>query len=114
MVAPLMVNGNLLAYIKKTPAADRCLLSIQIAEGLVYLHSSATIHGDLKGLNVLIDGKGTAKLTDFGNVLLEHYSLQFTTTTTKSSHSIRWTAPELLLDEGTYSMEADVYALGMV
>ncbi|KAF8594712.1 kinase-like protein [Ceratobasidium sp. AG-I] len=113
MVSPWMKHGSLPTYLTNEPSADRCLISAQITEGLIYLHSTGTVHGDLKGLNVLVAEDGTPQLTDFGNVLLEHYSLQFTTTGPKSNHSTRWTAPELLLGTGIYSTKADVYALGM-
>ncbi|KAF8595616.1 kinase-like protein [Ceratobasidium sp. AG-I] len=113
MVSPWMENGDIIAYLLKKPDSNRYSLSGQVAEGLVYLHKLGTIHGDLKGLNVLVAHDGTAKLTDFGNVVSEHHSLRFTTTKANPSHSLRWTAPELLLDEGTFSIKADVYALGM-
>ncbi|KAG8686878.1 hypothetical protein FRC08_012290 [Ceratobasidium sp. 394] len=51
-------------------------------------------------------------LTDFGNAVLQEYTLSFTETTQKNSVSARWTAPELL-HGATYNMSADVYALGM-
>jgi serine/threonine protein kinase len=81
--------------------------------------------------NVLVSEQGVAKITDFGNAVLKGHTLQFTTTTSASDFSLRWTvgcpcsyfegfltmdkAPELL--DGTtdtYSQKADVYALGMV
>ncbi|KAF8601625.1 kinase-like protein [Ceratobasidium sp. AG-I] len=112
MVSLWMENGNLPNYLSQNPAADRIKLSAQISEGLAYLHTSGIVHGDLKGLNVLISGDGTPVLTDFGNAVLSNQSLQFTATTSIASVSIRWTAPELL-DASAHSQEADVYALGM-
>jgi mitogen-activated protein kinase kinase kinase len=35
-------------------------------EGLDYLHSKHVIHSDLKGANILFDGKDNVKLSDFG------------------------------------------------
>ncbi|KAF8593357.1 kinase-like protein, partial [Ceratobasidium sp. AG-I] len=117
MISPWMSNGNVMAYLDNHPESDRCILSQQVTEGLVYLHSLGSVRGSIRllfePLNVLIDRNGVAKLTDFGNVIMTTYSLQFTVTKTRASHSLRWTAPELF-DGADCSMQADIYALGMV
>ncbi|KAG8707648.1 hypothetical protein FRC08_000370 [Ceratobasidium sp. 394] len=114
MVSLWMENGNLLLYLAKNPNTDRCRMSTQICDGVSYLHRAdvGIIHGDLKGANVVISSDGTPMLTDFGNAVLQEYTLSFTETTQKNSVSARWTAPELL-HGATYSIPADVYALGM-
>lgn len=38
----------------------------QLLDGLIYLHGNDVVHADLKGSNVLFDGKGNVKLSDFG------------------------------------------------
>lgn len=43
-------------------------VAIQVAWGLEYCHERNVVHRDLKPLNILFDGSGTAKLTDFGAV----------------------------------------------
>ncbi|KAG8740060.1 hypothetical protein FRC10_004780 [Ceratobasidium sp. 414] len=88
---------------------------LKICEGLAYLHRSDIVHGDLKGLNVLVSNDGTPMLADFGNAILRDRTLLFTATTMKTSFSPRWAvrAPEVLVGSSSYSMEADIYALGM-
>ncbi|KAG9084710.1 hypothetical protein FRC06_003933 [Ceratobasidium sp. 370] len=113
MVSPWMKNGTLSQYITRSPNVDRCRLCLGIASGVAYLHGVGTVHGDIKGLNVLVSHDGTPKLIDFGNSRLSSSTLHFTGLQTASIFSTRWTAPELLIDGGIYSMEADVYALGM-
>ncbi|KAG9091698.1 hypothetical protein FRC06_000451 [Ceratobasidium sp. 370] len=113
IVSAWMENGTLPEYIAANPGVNRYQLCIQISTGLAHLHESDTVHGDMKGLNVLISDKGVAKLTDFGNAVLKKHTLEFTGTTSGSKISVRWTAPEVLKGESAYTKEADVYALGM-
>ncbi|KAF8604166.1 kinase-like protein [Ceratobasidium sp. AG-I] len=113
MVSSWMQNGCLLSYLGSYPETDRFRMSTEICEGLAYLHAKSIIHGDLKGLNVLISDDGTPMLADFGNAILQESTLQFTTTTTRYALSARWAAPELTERLGMHSFAADVYALGM-
>lgn len=41
-------------------------MSIDILEGLQYIHGKNIVHRDLKPENVLIDSDGRAKISDFG------------------------------------------------
>ncbi|KAG9119693.1 Protein kinase, partial [Ceratobasidium sp. 392] len=106
-------NGDLSSYIQRYPEANRYQISMQIAEGLEYLHQTGIAHGDLKASNVLVSKTGVPLLADFGNATLQEYTLKFTSTITKASISSRWAAPELLEGKAAYSFPADVYALGM-
>lgn len=112
MVSPFMKNGKLPEYIDRHPNVDRCLLCMQVVDGVAYLHSLGNVHGDLKGANILIADDGTAKLADFGNAILATYEVGFTATDTKSGHSENWAPPEILMG-APCSMSADVYSLGM-
>ncbi|KAF8602348.1 kinase-like protein [Ceratobasidium sp. AG-I] len=113
MVSPWITHGSLGHYLTRHPEADRLQLCEQVTDGLTYLHWCGIVHGDLKGANVLVSDDGDALLTDFGNAVLQERTLQFTYTTAKNHLSPRWTAPELIREEGTFSNEADVFALGM-
>ncbi|KAG8735327.1 hypothetical protein FRC10_010735 [Ceratobasidium sp. 414] len=114
MVSVWEVNGDLHNYIRLQPGADRCQLSTQIAEGLSYLHQEGIVHGDLKAFNVLVTKDGVPLIVDFGNAILQKYTLHFTTTSTNSAISLRWAAPEVLEGKVAYTIPADVYASGMV
>ncbi|KAF8606263.1 kinase-like protein [Ceratobasidium sp. AG-I] len=114
MVSPWMENGSLPDYLARNRSVDRCRLCVQVAEGLNYLHAMGMIHGDVKAANVLISSCGVAKLADFGNTILQEYTLKFAPTTKKNNISLRWTAPELVSENSSgVSKESDVYALGM-
>ncbi|KAF8593104.1 kinase-like protein [Ceratobasidium sp. AG-I] len=113
MVSLWIAYGSLAQYLNRNPEADRQQMCEQVACGLVYLHDCGVVHGDLKGANVLVSEDGDALLTDFGNAVLRERTLKFTSTTAKSHLSPRWAAPELFQEEGSFSVEADVFALGM-
>uniref|UniRef100_A0A5B7BNT4 mitogen-activated protein kinase kinase kinase n=1 Tax=Davidia involucrata TaxID=16924 RepID=A0A5B7BNT4_DAVIN len=63
-----------------------------ILSGLAYLHSTKTIHRDIKGANLLVDSSGVVKLADFG--LAKHLTGHFTDLSLKGSP--HWMAPEVL------------------
>ncbi|KAL7245107.1 hypothetical protein ACSBR2_000444 [Camellia fascicularis] len=60
--------------------------------GLAYLHSTKTIHRDIKGANLLVDSSGVVKLADFG--LAKH--LSGCTIDLSLKGSPHWMAPEVL------------------
>ncbi|KAG8686276.1 hypothetical protein FRC08_012648, partial [Ceratobasidium sp. 394] len=112
MVSPWVERGSLCRYLEGHTELNRPQLCMKIAGGLAFLHSNRVIHGDLKGANVLVSDTEEPLIADFGNAIVQERTLQFTHSATKSNLSPRWTAPELLA-EAPYSLEADVYALGM-
>ncbi|KAG8710574.1 hypothetical protein FRC08_016981 [Ceratobasidium sp. 394] len=113
MVSLWMKNGSLPSYLEKHAGVNRCDMSIQLCHGLEYLHRTGVVHGDLKGVNVLVSDEGVPMITDFGNAVLQHGTLQFTETAWGSGFTARWTAPEILEGKEIQSKAADVYALGM-
>ncbi|KAK8495025.1 hypothetical protein V6N12_073648 [Hibiscus sabdariffa] len=62
-----------------------------ILSGLAYLHSTKTIHRDIKGANLLVDASGVVKLADFG--MSKHLSGQRANLSLKGSPY--WMAPEV-------------------
>ncbi|CUA68030.1 putative WD repeat-containing protein alr3466 [Nostoc sp, PCC 7120] [Rhizoctonia solani] len=115
MVSRWMNNGNLHEYLRKCPSADRHQLCIHVASRLEYMHSCNTVHGDLKAANVLVSPDGVAKLSDFDfSIMSGVSSLVFSETSNSRSGSLRWAAPELLLEiVRNRTTQSDVYALGM-
>ncbi|KAG6807930.1 hypothetical protein H0H92_005968 [Tricholoma furcatifolium] len=92
-------NGNLEEYLRNNVGANRMLLCLDTAFGVEYLHKNNVIHGDLKGMNVLIDASGRAALGDFGlSSVTDPQILQWTSQSTMASKggTTRWQAPELL------------------
>jgi eukaryotic-like serine/threonine-protein kinase len=83
---------------------------VQVLEALSYAHSQGVIHRDIKPQNVLVDGSGRAKLTDFG-VAYRAGDTRLTQTGYAVGTS-GYIAPEIL-DGGDPTELTDVYAVGV-
>ncbi|KAG6848947.1 hypothetical protein H0H93_012552 [Arthromyces matolae] len=111
-------NGHIGEYLKNNAEVDRVLLCLDIACGVKYLHENDIVHGDLKGVNVLVDSCGRACLGDFGlSSVMDPVIIKWTSQSTIASKggTTRWQAPELLetedVVETVYNTKAsDVYA----
>ncbi|GMI98012.1 mitogen-activated protein kinase kinase kinase 5 [Hibiscus trionum] len=85
-----------------------------ILSGLAYLHSTMTIHRDIKGANLLVDASGVVKLADFG--MSKHLSGQRADLSLKGSPY--WMAPELMQavmqkdNSSDLALAVDVWSLG--
>ncbi|KAF7978722.1 hypothetical protein HWV62_45011 [Athelia sp. TMB] len=121
LVSPWMENGNVVQYLKAVPNADRPALILDVARGLEYLHTSKPniIHGDIKGLNILVRQSGRACLADFGLASVDDPSSAALSHSSQSSNiqtgTLRWQAPELLLDSDPErrtrtSLATDIYS----
>ncbi|KAF8595127.1 kinase-like protein [Ceratobasidium sp. AG-I] len=112
MISPWMEHGNVVSALQKRSDLDRYHLCAQLVNAVAYLHDEDVVHGDIKGVNVLLDGSDQVKLTDFGLAIIQEQYMQFSETD-PGGGTIRWMAPELFTEDGVRSMGTDVYALGM-
>ncbi|KAJ7142922.1 kinase-like domain-containing protein, partial [Mycena epipterygia] len=60
------IPHNARQFLVQRPMFDLIYILRDISRGLEYLHSRKICHGDLKGLNVLVDNSERAVLCDFG------------------------------------------------
>ncbi|KAL4070278.1 kinase-like domain-containing protein [Scleroderma citrinum] len=114
IVSPWMQRGNAHDYVQDKAIDPRPLIE-GIARGLQYLHhhsEGAISHGNLKGRNVLISEDGQALLADF-RISLYCNSLFSMSTSDYIGSALNWMAPEIL-DGCAASLEADVWAFGMM
>ncbi|KAG7098236.1 hypothetical protein E1B28_000200 [Marasmius oreades] len=110
LVSPWMEGGNLAHYLnprppKMKPVVDHTTLvtlAYDVASGLEYLHDRKIVHGDLKGVNILIRTLKPLRacIGDFGlsRVSDDHAISLSTTSQSRVEGTLRWLAPELLLD----------------
>ena len=112
IITELMINGNLLEYLK----GDGCLLKLshrvdicaQVACGMAYLEEQDIIHKDLAARNILVAGDITCKVANFSMVQVVDANKAHSTT-----QRIRWMAPEAAL-HNQFSTKSDVWSFGIV
>ncbi|KAJ7267300.1 kinase-like domain-containing protein, partial [Mycena rebaudengoi] len=118
LVSPWMENGNVLEFLRKTPAseAERISLMLDISFGLEYLHQNHIVHGDLKAINILVTPSGRACTADFGlSSIADVVTLRFThSTVSAKGGTTRWQAPELLRGDRLNHYGSDIYAFACV
>ncbi|KAF6756188.1 TKL/TKL-ccin protein kinase [Ephemerocybe angulata] len=86
---------------------------LEIAEGMVYLHSKGVLHGDLKASNVLVDDTFTCVISDFGQSEIKSEMARLSGETIPHQGTLRWQAPEILTEEVEMTKETDVYAFAI-
>jgi serine/threonine-protein kinase len=94
------------------PVATALELAMQIARGLSFAHQQGLVHRDVKPQNVLLNGDGRAKVTDFGiarSLDVQHGMTQTGTVLGTSDYIAPEQAQGQHVDEHT-----DVYSLGVV
>ncbi|KAG7095918.1 hypothetical protein E1B28_006602 [Marasmius oreades] len=117
LVSPWMDKGNLVQFLRATQRehVNHHALVYDVASGLAYLHSRKFVHGDLKGVNILITPDCRACIGDFGlSRVADTHGLRITTSHSRPAGTARWLAPELLVGGGRPSKESDIYAFGCV
>jgi predicted Ser/Thr protein kinase len=94
------------------PVSRALEISLEVGRALAFAHSNGLVHRDVKPQNVLLNGDGRAKVTDFGiarSLDVEHGVTQTGTVLGTSSYI----APEQARGERVDEL-SDVYSLGVV
>ncbi len=94
----------------RLPIVEATRYAIEIGRALTAAHTERLVHRDVKPQNVLIDGAGSAKVTDFGiSRSLEEDGL---TATGRVLGTTDYVAPEQALGD-CICEQSDVYSLGV-
>ncbi|KAG5635984.1 hypothetical protein H0H81_009452, partial [Sphagnurus paluster] len=102
LVSPWAHDGDLSSFLEANTEASRSLLCLNVTQGLEFLHKKRVVHGDLKGVNVLVDSSHRAYLADFGLSGFDDLEIvQWTTQSAEASKggTVRYQAPELFPTE---------------
>jgi serine/threonine protein kinase len=112
-----MAGGNLYDLLHKTgmkmSTALVVKLALDLAVGLLHLHSLTILHRDLTSLNILLDEMGNIKISDFG-LSREKTQEGSMTMTLGGICNPRWRPPEITKNIGHYSEKVDVYSFALV
>ncbi|KAJ7883507.1 kinase-like domain-containing protein [Mycena olivaceomarginata] len=112
---------SLVSTLSSVPSFKLIVIRVKILDlaiGFLYLPEKKIVHGDLKGLNILVTPSHRACIADFGlSAIAEAMTVQFThTTVTARGGTARYQAPELFEVENPARIHygSDVYAFSSV
>ncbi len=108
-------GGSLEAVLRSgtTLSAERAMGTLRgLAVGIAAVHAAGIVHGDIKPANILIDGDGRAKLTDFG-LSRFRVDLELSTEIGSPVGTPRYMAPEVVMGSRA-TRAADLWGFGIV
>ena len=99
---------SLLQRVGRLPYENALRVSRDLCAGVAAAHDAGLLHRDLKPANVIIDGRGSPKITDFGIAAFHDEKAR-----NELSGTLSYMAPEQLAGDGV-SFQSDFYSLGLV
>ncbi|KAG2065505.1 kinase-like protein [Suillus decipiens] len=120
LVTPWVDEGSLNEYIANHHLSLWSMLDIVSSLFGASVHARSIVHGDISGLNILVDHKGRAQLSDFGVMLLLAEIPASAQSSGGVRSAVRWTDPQLfeLQTSGTNlcrpTEQTDIYSIGSV
>src|ERR687887_1560275 len=111
-----LVEGRTLAEVLRDeggrlPVRHALEIAIQVARGLGFAHEQGLVHRDVKPQNVILNGDGRAKVTDFG--IARSLEVEGVTQSGAVLGTSNYIAPEQASGQPV-DQTTDVYSLGVV
>ncbi|XP_066275391.1 fibroblast growth factor receptor 3-like [Branchiostoma lanceolatum] len=89
-------------------------MMVEVCSGLEHLASSRLVHRDIATRNILVCGRGTAKIGDFG-LARDTYAVGYHRQEKGNDLlPLKWMAPEGLKNEATFTPKSDVWSFGVL
>jgi serine/threonine protein kinase/tetratricopeptide (TPR) repeat protein len=107
IVMELLSGGDFYSWATGQPVERRFQPLGGIISALDYIHTLGIIHRDLKGENILFDGRHRARVTDLGLATSESESRN------TRAGTLEYMAPEVI-DNREATPAADIYSLGVI
>jgi serine/threonine protein kinase len=112
-------GGSIKQLLEKFDSFDEKLIKLyvrQILEGLVYLHDKGIIHRNIKNCNILVDGDGTVKLTDFVicDILSGEDPENILYFNSSKADGPFWMAPEIASKSNNITTAVDIWSVGCI
>ncbi|KAF9644609.1 kinase-like protein [Thelephora ganbajun] len=117
-----MGTESLVQYLASNPCTSRLKLLVEVARGLQHIHDLDIVHGSIRGANIHVDDRGTARIAGFASatvILQPDIALEDVDDSVESNVS-RWCSPEILhpaglgLTKARTTKASDIYSFGML
>lgn len=113
LIMEYLSGGELFYHMKKTKYFEEKIAIFYVAQivcALDFLHENKIIYRDLKPENLVLDGNGYLKLTDFG---LSKENIGENQTTSTFCGTPEYLSPEMIKGD-PYSQSVDMWSLGII
>jgi eukaryotic-like serine/threonine-protein kinase len=97
----------------KLPISEAVAYAIEVGRALDFAHENRLVHRDVKPQNVLLDGEGRAKVTDFGIARSLEIDAQQLTGAGRVVGTTDYVSPEQALGHEVTG-QSDIYSLGIM
>lgn len=104
--------SNLSCQIKSLNDIERISIIIEICSAMKEVHKAGIIHRDLKLENILLDKNNHVKLSDFS--ICTFFDNNGSMNHTQMIGTLKFMAPEIILEQTDYNEKIDVYSFGVV